>query len=103
MKTFKLLFLLVSFSLLSSLSFGQHKVHYTINAEANALMCPFLSPQLMEKLTKKGAENVRKNESLQLLFTTTKEQELSDEALLKLIDDIGYQSKNFTIARSYED
>ncbi len=73
-----------------------------MSAEAHALMCPFLSPQLMDRLSKKGAQDVRKNESLQLLFTTTKEQELTDETLFKLIDAVGYESKNFTITRTYE-
>jgi hypothetical protein len=103
MKTIKLLVPLLFLTLINSSVYCQSKVHYTISAEAHALMCPFLSPQLMEKLTKKGAEGIVKNEALQLLFTTSKENELSDELILKLVDDIGYQPSTFSIARTYED
>jgi hypothetical protein len=81
---------------------AQSKVNYTITAEAHALMCPFLSPKLMELLTKKGAQSVIKDEQLALHFHTTKKDELSDEFILKLVDEIGYEPKHFKIVRTYE-
>jgi hypothetical protein len=65
-------------------------------------MCPFLSPKLMDLLTKKGAEGIYKDESLLIHFTSSKERELSDELIFKLIDEIGYEPKNFKITRTYE-
>ncbi|MBM3455465.1 MAG: hypothetical protein FJX80_09990 [Bacteroidetes bacterium] len=94
------LFLIVLF--LTSLSFGQKTVKYSLYGEARALMCPFLSPKLMDVLTKKGAEGIFKDESLLVHFTTSKEKELSDEMIFKVIDEIGYEPKNFKITRTYE-
>jgi hypothetical protein len=86
----------------SSISFSQNKVNYVVSAEAHALMCPFLSPKLMDLLTKKGAEGMIKDDQLQLHFFTQKDKELSDEAILNLVDAIGYEPKNFKIIRTYE-
>lgn len=83
--------------------FSQSKVHYTLKAEANALMCPFLSPQLMERLAKHGAEEIFKDTLVQLHFSMPRETELSNDFILRLVDDIGYQSALFTISRRYED
>lgn len=83
--------------------FSQGKVHYTLKADANALMCPFLSPQLMERLAQNGAVEVYKDSLIQLHFSTLKEKEFSDDFILKLVDDTGYQPKLFTILRKYED
>jgi hypothetical protein len=82
--------------------FSQSKVSYTITAEANALMCPFLSPKFMELLTKKGAEGVYKDEKLAVHFTTGKDIEMTDEFIKGLIDQIGYEPRLFTIAKKYE-
>jgi hypothetical protein len=83
-------------------SVAQEKVTYTITAEAHALMCPFLSPKLMDLLTKKGAEAIYKDEQLALHFFTSKTGEMSDELILKLVEEIGYETRMFTILRSYE-
>jgi hypothetical protein len=72
---------------------AQKNIEYTVTAEANALMCPFLSPQLMDRLAKYGAEDVTKDASLRLHFTTSAEKEMSDELILKLVEDVGYQAK----------
>jgi hypothetical protein len=87
---------------LSSLTYSQTKIHYTLSAEAHALMCPFLSPKLMELLAKKGAVELYKDDQIQLHFTTTKDAEMSDELIFGLIDNIGYESKNFKIVRTIE-
>jgi hypothetical protein len=88
------------FLLLNSHLFSQESnVKYVITAEARALMCPFLSPKLIESLEKKGAKDVYKDEELKLHFTTKKESELSDEVIFKLIDNVGYEAKNFKIER----
>jgi hypothetical protein len=102
MKKLFLVLFFFSVALSTECTFAQEKVYYTIKAEANALMCPFLSPQLMEKLTKSGAVDVKKDEKLQLHFWTTKETEFSDEFILKMVEDIGYQSSNFSVERSHE-
>jgi hypothetical protein len=96
-------FNLIIFSItLHFLSFSQKVVHYTLSAEAHALMCPFLTPQLMELLSQKGAIDVKRNDQMQLLFYTKKENELSDELIFKLVDQIGYEVKNFSVARKEE-
>jgi hypothetical protein len=96
--------LIISFALfLSYNSFAQSTlVKYVLSAEARALMCPFLSPKLIEALEKKGAEQVYKDEELKLHFTTKKENELSDEVILKVIDLVGYDPKYFKIDRVNE-
>jgi|688.fasta_scaffold2463966_2 hypothetical protein len=96
----KFLFVLILIS--STISFSQNTLKYTLYGEANALMCPFLSPKLMEQLTKKGALGIYKDENLLVHFTTSKENELSDEIILNIIDEIGYDPKNFTITKTYE-
>ena len=96
----KVIFIVVLF--LTGLSYSQNPVKYSLYGEARALMCPFLSPKLMDLLTKKGAEGIYKDENLLVHFTTSKERELSDELIFKLIDEIGYEPKNFKITRTYE-
>lgn len=100
----KLLFklLLVVAFLVPVAGYSQTKVSYTITAEANALMCPFLSPKFMELLTKKGADAVYKDEKLAVHFTTMKDAEMSDDFIKGLIDQIGYEPRLFTIVRNYE-
>jgi hypothetical protein len=98
MKTLLFVFIVVS----ANISFSQNTIKYAIHGEAHALMCPFLSPKLMDHLTKKGAVGIYKDENLLVHFTTSKENELSDEIILKIIDEIGYEPKNFKITRIYE-
>ena len=88
--------------LLSTTSFGQSKINYTLSAEAHALMCPFLSPKLIDLLAKKGAVEIAKDAEMQLHFYTSKEKEMSDELIYDLIDQIGYETKNFKIVRTME-
>jgi hypothetical protein len=93
---------LIAFLFITNIYFSQNTVKYSLYGEARALMCPFLSPKLMDLLTKKGAEGIYKDESLLIHFTSSKERELSDELIFKLIDEIGYEPKNFKITRTYE-
>jgi hypothetical protein len=93
------------FTLLIALGFGaaaQTKIQYTVTAEAHALMCPFLSPKFMDLLTKKGAEDIYKDEQLAVHFTTTKEAPMSDELIMTLVDEIGYDPRLFKVARIEE-
>ena len=99
MKYIAFLFLLI---IQSSYSFSQTKIKYTVSAEAHALMCPFLSPQLMTTLGKNGAEDVYKDEQLQVHFYTSIDRKLSDERILQLVDQIGYDPKLFKITRVEE-
>lgn len=97
MKSRYILFLL--FSAVCWQITAQTKLHYTLSAEAHALMCPYLSPKLMDLLMKKGATDLSKDAEMQLHFYTTKENELSDALIFDLIDQIGYEPKNFSIKR----
>jgi hypothetical protein len=79
-----------------------NKVRYEVSASANALMCPFLSPQLMDKLSKTGADSLYKDDKLILHFITTKQNEIDDIEINKMVEAVGYQSRNFKILRKYE-
>ena len=81
---------------------GQNKINYTVTADAHALMCPFLSPKFMDLLTRKGAEGIYKDSTLAVHFTTPKEKGLTDDFILKLVDEIGYDPRMFKIARKEE-
>lgn len=81
--------LLLLFSAITWHMTAQSKLHYTLSGEAHALMCPYLSPKLMDLLTKKGATNLTKDAEMQLHFYTTKENELTDALIFDLIDQIG--------------
>jgi len=93
--------LLIAAILISTCSlFGQSKMNYSISAEAHALMCPFLSPQLMKQLTLKGAENIYKDDQSILHFTTAIDKQILDDTILKLVDNVGYEAKYFKIERT---
>ncbi|MBM3164437.1 MAG: hypothetical protein FJZ80_03145 [Bacteroidetes bacterium] len=81
---------------------AQSKIYYTVTAEAHSLMCPFLSPKFMDLLTKKGAESIYKDEQLAVHFTTPKNAPLTDELIMSLADEIGYDSRLFKVARKEE-
>jgi len=98
----KYFYLFILSSALGFFTFSQKLVQYTLSSEAHALTCPFLSPQLMELTTKKGALDVKRNDQMQLIFYTKKELEFTDEFILNLVDQIGYEAKNFSIARKEE-
>jgi hypothetical protein len=98
----KITFISCLLFILAFSALGQKKITYTVTADAHALMCPFLSPKFMDLLTKKGAEGIYKDSTLAVHFTTTKEATLSDEYILKLVDEIGYDPRMFKIARKEE-
>ena len=89
MKYIAFLFLLI---IQSSYSFSQTKIKYTVSAEA----------QFMTALGKNGAEDVYKDEQLQVHFYTSIDRKLSDERILQLVDQIGYDPKLFKITRVEE-
>jgi hypothetical protein len=82
--------------------YAQSKVNYTLSAEAHALMCPFLSPKLMDLVTRKGATNVVRDEQMQLHFTTNIQTDWTDAFILDLVDQIGYDPKMFKVTKTYE-
>ena len=82
-------------------SFGQ-KTNYTISAEANALMCPFLSPKLMTALENKGAKDMFKTTDLKLTFYCLPNEKISTEKILELVENIGYDPKQFKIETKEE-
>jgi len=99
MKFIAFLLLLI---ILPSYSFSQTKIQYTVSAEAHALMCPFLSPQFMALLGKNGAEEVYKDDQLQVHFYTSMDKKLSNERIFQLVDQIGYDPKLFKITQVEE-
>jgi hypothetical protein len=56
----------------------------------------------MTALGKNGAEDVYKDEQLQVHFYTSIDRKLSDERILQLVDQIGYDPKLFKITRVEE-
>jgi hypothetical protein len=56
----------------------------------------------MALLGKNGAEEVYKDDQLQVHFYTSKDKKLSDERILQLVDQIGYDPKLFKITRVEE-
>jgi hypothetical protein len=99
----KLFYTILFFSFISaSTAFGQTKVNYTLSAEAHALMCPFMSPKLMDLISRKGATNVVRDEEMQLHFSTSIQTDWTNEFILDLVDQIGYDPKMFKVTKTYE-
>lgn len=95
----KIIFIGLLFSV--SICFGQ-KTNYIISANANALMCPFLSPKLMIALEKKGAKDILKTTDLKLTFYCLANEKISNEKILELVENIGYDPKQFKIETTEE-
>lgn len=95
--------ILVAFIVFSTVSFSQKKTRYVITAEANALMCPFLSPKLISLIEKNGGKSVVKTKELTLLFYCDEQNLLSEEKILEFVDNIGYDPRSFKVAMKLED
>jgi hypothetical protein len=89
-------------SITASAVFGQTKVNYTLSADAHALMCPFMSPKLMDLISRKGASNVVRDDAMQLHFSTNIQTDWTNEFILDLVDQIGYDPKMFKVTKTYE-
>jgi hypothetical protein len=73
-------------------------VTYDLFGEAHALMCPFLSPQLIAKLKLEGAENFHRTSDYHLLFRTNQAGFISDSRILDLVEKTGYERNKFVIS-----
>lgn len=72
---------------------------FDISAEAHAFMCPFLTPRYIEFISSNSDCKVVKTDDLVLHVYCFREDDLSEEELLKLADRVGYEPKNITIKR----
>ena len=97
------LLLILSIVLSSLVCHGQKKINYIITAEANALMCPFLSPKLMSSIEKNGGKSVVKTKELTLLFYCEQSNVLSEARILELVDNLGYDPRMFKVEMKEEE
>ena len=97
------LLLILSIVLSSLICHGQKKTNYIIKAEANALMCPFLSPKLMSSIEKNGGKSVVKTKELTLLFYCEQSNVLSEARILELVDNLGYDPRMFKVEMKEEE
>jgi hypothetical protein len=95
--------LVVTVIFCSLISYSQKKTNYIITAEANALMCPFLSPKLISSIEKNGGKSVVKTKELSLLFYCEKSTVLTEARILELVDDIGYDPRMFKVEMKEEE
>lgn len=103
MKSFIIQKLLTSIFVFFSLNcFSQQTAYYSITAEAKSLMCPYLSPKFMILLEKEGAKNIIKHENYTITFQTEKEKLISDERILQIVDNVGYDPRLFKITITNE-
>lgn len=66
---------------------------FTITAEANGFMCPFLSPMLMQRIEQTGGCAVIKTPALALQVSCPKNAGVTAEKLLALAVQAGYERK----------
>ena len=97
------LLLILSIVLSSLVCHGQKKTNYIITAEANALMCPFLSPKLISSIEKNGGKSVVKTKELNLLFYCEQNNVLSEARILELVDNLGYDPRMFKVEMKEEE
>ena len=97
------LLLILSIVLSSLVCHGQKKTNDIITAEANALMCPFLSPKLMSSIEKNGGKSVVKTKELTLLFYCEQSNVLSEARILELVDNLGYDPRMFKVEMKEEE
>lgn len=62
-------------------------------------MCPFLTPVFMRELTKAGAQDIRKDESMNIHFVVLSESPLDSIRIYTIAGEVGYQSKFFTVEK----
>lgn len=93
----------VSLVLFATVGFSQKKTRYLITAEANALMCPFLSPKLISSIEKNGGKSVVKTKELTLLFYCEQGNVLSEARILELVDNLGYDPRMFKVEMKEEE
>ncbi len=75
-------------------------VTYDLFGEAHALMCPFLSPQLIAKLKLEGATGFHRTSDYHLLFKTNQAGFISKSRVLELVEKTGYERNKFVISHS---
>lgn len=84
----------------SSAALTSDSVTYDLFGEAHALMCPFLSPQLISKLKLEGAKGFHRTADYHLLFKTDQAGFIPSSRILDLVEKTGYERKKFMISHS---
>jgi hypothetical protein len=75
-------------------------VTYDLFGEGHALMCPFLSPQLIGRIKQEGGRSFIRTSDYHLLFKTSDAGFIPVSRLLDLVQLVGYERKNFTLTYS---
>lgn len=70
---------------------------YDLFGSAHALMCPFLSPKLQNKLEIEGGKSFIKTEDLHLIFKVPADKPISEERVMELVEKIGYEPAKFSL------
>ena len=75
---------------------------FKLSPKENAFMCPFLTPVFMRELTKAGAQDIRKDESMNIHFVVLRDSPLDSIRIYSIASEVGYQSKFFSIEKRQE-
>jgi hypothetical protein len=75
-------------------------VSYDLFGESHALMCPFLSPQLISKLKSQGGVHFQRTSDYHLLFKTSRSGFISPSLILDMVERTGYERDKFLITHS---
>ena len=73
---------------------------FELTPSDNAFMCPFLTPIFMRELTKSGAQEIRKDEQLNIIFFLPLDAPLDSAGIYRIAGEVGFQSKFFTLKTS---
>jgi hypothetical protein len=84
----------------SNSALSSDSVTYDLFGEAHALMCPFLSPQLIAKLKLDGAKGFLRTPDYHLLFKTNRVGFIPPSRILDLVEKTGYERSKFVITHS---
>ena len=75
-------------------------VTYDLFGEGHALMCPFLSPQLISRIKQEGGRSFIRTSDYHLIFKTSDEGFIAVSRVLDMVQLVGYERKNFTLSYS---
>lgn len=94
----------IALAILMHLSFSSNCSAQTRKFELtpsdNAFMCPFLTPIFMRELTKSGAQEIRKDDQLNIIFFLPLDATLDSAGVYRIAGEVGFQSKFFTLKTS---
>jgi|LakMenEpi03Aug12_release.lakeMendotaPanAssembly.Ray.scaffolds.fasta_scaffold1066144_2 hypothetical protein len=75
-------------------------VTYDLFGEGHALMCPFLSPQLISRIKQDGGRSFIRTSDYHILFKTSGSEFIPASRILDIVQMVGYERKNFTLSYS---